>query len=277
MKSSKSGLHYLIGALVAVIFVLPLYWAIVASLRQPGLPPPRTIEWWPSPPHWENYLEIFRIVPLQRYILNSLFVVAIAVPSTLVTASLAGFGMSQQSNAWRRRLFVLSIALLMIPGMAIWSFRFQVFRWLGLVDSLWALIVPAFAASNPLFVLLFYWTYRHVPAEVYESARLDGAGAGAVWWRIAQPLAWPTTAAVAVLTFVLYWSDFTSPVLYIFRPELYTLPVGLQILNQMDSTNFPLLMAGAVVMTAPVVLLFILVQRYFLYDLSLGHLMDGNQ
>lgn len=264
--SLRSVLFHVTAIAVAALFLLPLYWAVVASLGPPGEPPPRTVAWWPADPHWGNYVEIFRLVPLGLYLRNSLLVVAAAVPLTVVVASLAGFGLSQLRGRWQRRLVTTSIVLLMIPAMAVWTFRFRVLNWLGLVDSLGALIAPALAGSSPLFVLLFYWTYHRVPAEVYESARLDGAGIWAVWWRIAQPLAWPTAAVVAALTFALYWSDFSAPVLYTFNPALYTMPVGLQILRQMDATNYPLLMAGAVVMIAPIVALVALVQRFFLRD-----------
>ncbi len=267
---------HLLGLTIAALFILPFFWAVVASLRQPGLPPPRTVEWWPQPAYWDNYAEIFRLLPMGRYILNSLSVVAVAVPLTLVMASLAGFGLSQLYSRRQRRLALVSILLMLIPGMAVWPFRFHVFYRLGLIDSLWALIAPAFAAGSPLFVLLFYWVYFRIPSEVYESAQLDGANAWTVWRRIAQPLAWPMTAAVAVLAFTLYWSDFTSPVLYIFDPARYTLPIGLQLLKQMDQTNYPLLMAGAVIMAAPVIILFIFAQRLLLHDLSLGKLLDKN-
>jgi len=258
---------------VSLGFTLPLFWTVVASLRQPGLPPPLSIEWWPAAARWDNYREIFRIIPLAHYIGNSLLVVMVALPATLLTASLAGFGMSQLSELWRRRVLVISVVLLMVPGMAVWLFRFHLLRWVGLQDSLWALIIPAFAGSNPLFTLLFFWTFGRVPAEVYESAQLDGASAWTTWHKIAQPLAWPTTAGVVILTFVMYWSDFSNPVIYIYRPELYTLPIGLQILKQMDASNWPLLMAAAVVMVLPIVLLFLFLQRFFLHDLSLGKLL----
>ncbi len=237
------------------------------------MPPPVSVEWWPPAAHWDNNLEIFRIVPLSRYSWNSLLVVSIALPATLLTASLAGFVMSQLPDPWRQRTLVASVVLLMIPGMAVWLFRFHMLRWVGLQDSLWALIIPAFAGSSPLFTLLFYWTFWRVPAEVYESAQLAGASAWTTWRKIAQPLAWPTTAGVIVLTFVMYWNDFGNPVIYIYRPELYTLPVGLQILKQMDASNWPLLMAAAVVMTLPIVLLFLFLQRFFLHDLSLAKLL----
>jgi multiple sugar transport system permease protein len=263
-----AAVFHLAGLLVTAACLLPLYWMGVASLRAPGLAPARTIEWWPQVAHWDNYAELFRIVPMHLYALNSLIVVIIAVPVTLLVAALAGFALSQLDTAWRRRLVALSVALLLIPGMAVWTFRFYILNALGLIDSLAALIVPAVAGGNPLFILLFYWACWRIPPELYESARLEGAGAWTVWWHVARPLIWPTMAAVAVLAFALYWGDFSTAVLYIFRPDRYTLPIGLQLVRQMDATNLPLLMAGSVLMIAPVVVLFLAAQRRFLRDLS---------
>ena len=137
---------------------------------------------------------------------------------------------------------------------------------MGLINTPFALIVPALAGSSPLFVLLFYWTFRRIPKDLFELARLDGAGALIVWRRIALPMAVPTTVAVGVLAFLFYWSDFINPLMYLRSQEFYTLPVGLQQLQQLDKTNWPLLMAGAVLMAGPAVVMFLFVQRYFLRD-----------
>lgn len=276
MHRVRAGIHHSIALIVTVLFFLPLFWAIVNSLRAVGSPPPNSIEWWPAEFHWENYSHLFDLLPVGRYLINSLIVVGLAIPITLVTASLAGFSIAQFPNSSQRYLLFFCVAVMMIPASSVWLARFQILRWLGLLDTLWALIVPAFAASNPLFVLLFYWNFRRVPAEMFEAARLDGASALSVWWRLALPVARPTVTGVALLTFVLYWSDFVSPVLYIFDPTWYTLPVGLQILKQLDSTNWPLLMTGAVLMTVPVILLFGFLQRFFLHDLSIAGLFDRN-
>lgn len=267
-------LVHLARLVIALLFLLPLYWAVVVSLRQSGLPPSSTLEWWPQAFHWETYAEVFRTVPMARYARNSLFVVALALPLTLLTASLAGFAMTQLSTAWRQRLVTTSVALLLVPGVAVWTFRFHILNLLGLVDTLWALIVPALAGGSPLFVLLFYWAYWRIPRELYESARLDGAEAWTVWRLVALPLARPTTMAAALLAFVLYWGDFTTSVLYIYSTKLYTLPIGLQLLRQMDETNTPLLMAASVLMAAPVVIFVLLVQVLFLRDRSLASMVD---
>jgi multiple sugar transport system permease protein len=276
MSKLRLGGRAIAGVIVSIIFTLPLFWAVIASLRQPGLPPALTIEWWPQAPQWANYTIIFSVVPMTRYTLNSLIVVLVAIPLTLLTASLAGFAIDQLPDHRRQAMVTLSIMLLMIPDASVWLFRFQILRWVGLLDTLWALIIPAFAASSPLFVLLFYWTFRRIPTEIYEAARLDGANAIVIWQRLALPLGRPTTVGVTILTFVLYWSDFVSPILYIFQPRYYTLPVGLQILKQLDPTNWPLLMAAAVFMTMPVFFLFILSQRFFLRAMSLANLLEGD-
>ena len=249
---------------VAVLFLLPLVWMVSASLRQPGLPPPRTIEWLPDPIRLDNYASVFGLLPFGRYLLNSLAVVALAVPLTIVTASMAGFAMAQLERQTRTRLVVLSVALLLVPVTALWLTRFLLFRWVGLTDTLLALVVPSLMGSSPLFVLLFYWTFRRIPSELYELARLEGAGALTVWRRVGLPLAKPTVVAVAILTFLLYWSDFINPLLYLRSPELYTLPLGLRQLQQLDRSDWPLLMAGSVILVVPVVVFFLIVQRRFL-------------
>jgi multiple sugar transport system permease protein len=254
--------HHAVSIAVALVFVVPLVWVVSASLRRPRQPPPSGIEWLPSPIAWSNYREIFDLVPLGDYMLNSMFVSAIAVPLTLVTASWAGFAMAQLGARARHQLLAVSIMLRMIPITALWLTRFILVTRFGLVDSLWALILPALMGSSPFFVLLFYWSFRRIPAELYESARLEGAGALRVWWSIAMPLAVPTVVAVGVLTFVDFWADFINPLLYLRSDDNYTLPLGLQTLQQLDRTNWPLLMAGSVLMTAPILVVFLLSQRF---------------
>ncbi|MDQ5867470.1 MAG: carbohydrate ABC transporter permease [Chloroflexota bacterium] len=258
--------HVVFSMLVAVLFLLPLVWMLGASVRKVGLPPPNQLEWIPNPIELSNYLRIFELLPLGSYTLNSLKVVLVAVPLTIITASWAGFAMSQIAPRPRTWLIVASLVALMVPVTALWLTRFLIYKWIGVLDSLWALILPSFMGTSPLFVLLFYWTFSRIPAELYESARLDGAGALRIWGRIAMPLSRASIVAVGVLAFVFFWSNFIDPVLYLNRQQNYTLPMGLQSLQQMQPTNFPLLMAGAVVITVPVIIMFMSAQRFFLQE-----------
>ena len=269
-SSLVAGLHHAVSLTVAALFVLPLVWVAAASLRRPGLPPPRGPEWLPDPIAWDNYRRIFDLVPLAWYARNSVLVVVLAVPLTILTASWAGFAMAQLHERARRRLLVLAVLLRLVPVTALWLTRFVLFARLGLLDTVWALIAPALMGSSPFFVLLYYWTFRRVPRHIFESARLDGAGALRTWAQVALPLARPTTATVGVLAFVLYWRDFITPLLYLRTERLYTLPVGLRLLQQLGRTDWPLLLAGSVVLTAPIVAVFLLAQRYFWPEDRLG-------
>ena len=266
-----AGLRYHpLRTAVALLFVLPLIWVAAFSLRKPGLPPPRSIEWIPDPVVWGNYARIFDIIPLATFLGNSLLVAAIAVPVTLLTASFAGFAMARSERRFRERMVLICILLMLVPVTALWLTRFILFVNIGLIDTIWSLAAPAIMGSSPLFVLLYFWSFRRIPPEQFEAARLDGASFLGLWHHVAMPQAKAATVTVTVLAFIFYWSDFFSPLLYLKSEERYTLPVALQIMQQMDKTNWPLLMAGATFMTAPVVVMFLLVQRHFWPDESKG-------
>jgi multiple sugar transport system permease protein len=262
---SRVSHHFLtLGA--AALFVIPLVWMLGASLRQRGLAPPSQLEWIPNPLVFSNYSIIFDLLPLGDYLLNSLKVVAVAVPLTILTASWAGFAMAQLAPRPRNALLLVSLATLMIPVTALWIPRFLIYKWMGILDSLWSLIIPSVMGSSPFYVLLFYWAFTRIPRETFEAARLDGAGAFRIWGSIAMPQVRPAIMAVSVLTFVLYWSNFLDPLLYLSSQTNYTLPVALQALKQMVPTDFPVMMAGAVFITLPVIIMFFIAQRYFLQD-----------
>jgi multiple sugar transport system permease protein len=239
---------------------------VTGSLRKAGLPPPRTPELVPSQPTLESYRRAFELVDLARYTFNSALVVAIAVPLTLLFASWAGFAMARlprRAGAW---LVAASLVSLMVPITALLVPRFAIFSWLGLTDTYVPLVAPALIGMSPFYVLLFYWGFRRIPSELFEACRLEGLSPFTVWRRIALPLARPVTVAVAVLAAVFTWSNFLDPLIYLFDENTFTLPLGLRSLAQVDRQDFPLLLAGAVTATVPVIAAFLYVQRFFLNE-----------
>lgn len=253
--------------LLVIVFVFPIIWMLSYSLRPIGLPPPNRLEFFVPPFSFENYgSALYQYTPLFKYLLNSLFVVAIAVPLTVMTASWAGFAMSQLSKRTQIVLFGLSIVWLLVPAPAMWIPRFLIFKQFGWIDSFAPLIAPALMGTSPFYILLFYIAFARVSRDVYEAARVDGAGPLRIWYSIALPSALPSVITVAMLAFTFYWNDYMSPLLYLRSPLNYTLPVGLQTLQQLVSSNYPVLMAASVIMVAPIVLLFVLVQRFFLQE-----------
>jgi multiple sugar transport system permease protein len=267
-KTGWSLLWHIAALILSALFLVPLASMLVGSLRMPGLPPPRGIEWIPQPIAWSNFVEVFQVVDLGRFALNTFVVELLAVPVTLITASWAGFALDQLQPRIARRIIAFSLLLLLLPETALWVTRFILYKYAGVLDTPIALSAPAILGTSPLYVLIFYWTFRRVPRDTWEAARLDGANAFRTWWSLGIPAARAAFAAVGVLTFVYYWREFREPLLYIQTISKYTLSVGLAYLEQLDPTNWPLLMAGSVVITVPVVIIFLVAQPFFLEPLD---------
>ncbi len=259
----KEGLRHAAALLVTALFTLPLLFMVAGSLRPTG-PPPQRLDLLPDRLDPGNFAAAIDLVDLPRYAVNSLIVVVIAVPLTVIVASWAGFAMARLSGRTATVMVVLTFVALMVPVTALMVPRFAIFRTLGLTDTFIPLIAPSLLGTSPFYVLLFYWSFKRLPAELFEAARLEGVRPLMVWWRVALPLTRPVTVAVAVLAFSFTWSNFLDPLIYLNDERLYTLPLGLRALSQVDPSNIPLLLAGATAATAPVVLAFLYVQRFFL-------------
>jgi multiple sugar transport system permease protein len=264
----RGGWRHPAALLIAAAFLLPLVFMVSGSLRQAGLPPPRSVELVPDPVTLGNYPQAFELVDLPHYIRNSLIVAAAVVPLSVLVASLAGFAMTRLSRRMARALVALSLAALMVPLTGLLVSRFAIFRLLWLTDTYWALVMPALLGTTPFYILLFYWSFRQVPAELYEACRLEGMSPLTTWRRVAMPLVRPVIVAVAVLTFVDSWSNFLDPLIYLFDERKFTVPLGLRSLATLDRSNYPLFLAGAVTATAPVIVAILSVQRFFLHGPS---------
>lgn len=253
----------LVGLALGALFALPLLFIVFGSLRPPGLPPPDGFALWPERLSLDTYRSAFAFVPLSRQIVNSLLVVAVAVPVTVVIASWAGFAIVSARGRSQRLLIAVSVVAMMVPVTALWIPRFVLVKWLGLLDTLWALMLPALMATTPFYVLIFALAYSRIPREVLEAAQLDGWSPFQVWRRVAFPLEKPAAFAVAILAFVAHWSNFTDALLYISDERISTVPLGLRALQSVEPANFPLLLAAAVVATLPAVVAFLIAQRAF--------------
>ena len=256
----------LVTLVLCIVFCLPLAFMVTGSLRTPGLPPPDGFEWLPSPLRFSNYETMFLFAPLWSFMRNSLIVVLVAVPVTVLVASLAGFVIATAEARVRRILIALSFVALMIPVTALWVPRFVMFRWMGLVDTLVPLMIPALMATTPFYVLLFALAYARVPRSLFEAARLEGLSPVQVWRKVAWPLGKPVAFAVAVLAFAFHWSNFIDPLLYVSSERSFTLSLGLRSLATLEPTNHPILLAASVFAAAPPVIAFLVAQRAFFRD-----------
>lgn len=238
----------------AVLFLMPLWWLVVTSLTRPS-GTLLTAGFLPAEPTLDNYRRLAVLLPLAQYTFNSVRVVLVAVPLTLLVASWAGLALALLPRRSRYRWVGFSLAMLMVPAVALWLPRFFLYRLFGWNGSIWALVAPAWMGTSPFFVLVYFRSFRRLSPALFDAARIDGAGVLQLWWRVALPLVRPTTLGIALLAFLFYWGDFASPLLYLNSDADFTLPVGLQLLQQLARADWPLLMAGAVwVMAVPLVL-----------------------
>ena len=254
------------ATLVVALLSVPLGVMVLGALHAPGAPPPVGLELIPDAPSFAAFERAFDLVPLGRQLLNSLTIVAIAVPLTMACASLTGFAITRLGRPWHGIAIGFTLVCLTIPASALWVPRFAIFRTLGVLDSYVPLIAPALVGTSPLLVLLCYWSARGIPRDLIEAARLAGLGPLRVWWHVVLPLTRATSLAVAALAFVAHWGNFIEPLLYIFDTAKATLPIGLSSLRQLGPTDAPVLLAGALVATLPPVLAFALAQRAVLDD-----------
>jgi multiple sugar transport system permease protein len=181
---------------------------------------------------------------------------------------MAGYAFAKLRFRGRERLFQLLLAALVVPAQVAMLPLFLLMKQLGLVDSYWGVILPAMASVFGIFLVRQY--ARSIPDELVEAARIDGAGELRIFFRIVLPLLRPVLATLAVFTFMASWNDFMWPLIVLTGQEHYTLPVAIASLSREHVMDVELMMAGAVVTVAPVLALFLLLQRHYIHGLLLG-------
>lgn len=261
--------RHLVPAVLAVVWLLPLLAMVTGSLRRRGAPPPTGVELLPADPTLGAYATVFEVVPLAIQLRNSLLVAAIAVPLTVLVAASAGYGIRLLAPRRQRLAIAAVLVAMLVPVTGVWATRFELFRLLGVIDTWVPLVATALVAANPFLVLVYVWGFTRVQDEQLEAARLDGASSWTAFWRVALPQTRAVTIAVTVLAFAFHWGNLMDPLLYLNSPGRFTAPLGVDLLRQLNPTDAPLLLAGAVIVSLPVLVVFLLGQRR-LFDVAVG-------
>jgi multiple sugar transport system permease protein len=252
-----------LGPLVVLtVFLAPVVLVFLGSLRPPGAAPPTSVDVWPAGAGWSSYREVLGRPDLQRQLLTSLFVAAIAVPVGTVIASWAGFAIARLPR--RAALIVLGITVIAIalPTSSVFVGRLVLFRLAGVTDSPLPLIAPALFGVTPISVLLFAWSYHTIPREIYDLSREAGLGPCGTWWRVAMPLRNGVVAVGAALAFVVTWGNLVDPLLYVYDERWFTLPLGLMSLAELPPTDQGLMLAAAMIAIVPALVTAAVVQRH---------------
>jgi multiple sugar transport system permease protein len=259
---------------LSALWLLPIVLLGSTSLKtQPQVFDPTRIFPWPIA--WENYrVVLFDSFPFARYVFNSVVVAIASVAGDVLSSAFIAYGFAQLRFPGRRILFLLMIATMMFPFAVRMIPLFLIFKELDWINTWYPLIVPSFFGTHAFFIFLFHQFFLGMPKALLESARIDGANEFQIWWRIVLPLSKPAIAVVAVLAFEQSWSDFMSPLLYLNNSKMYTLPMGLYSLISGDdvASNWHLVMAATTTMILPVIVVFVLAQRWFVRGVSMSGL-----
>lgn len=251
----------------AVIMIAPFAFLLSSSLKVETQVFQYPIQWIPKPVRWQNYVEALTNKPFILYFKNTMVIVIFNQVAILLTASLCGYGFARIDFPGRDFCFGVALATMMLPYYVTMVPQFILFSRLGWMDSNLPLIVPYFFGGGAFNVFLFRQFFRTIPEDLADAARIDGCSELGIFWRVFVPLSTPVFITVAIFTFMASWNDFIGPLLYINTADKFTVALGLAQYRSMlgvGRTRWDLLMAASVTMTAPVVLLFFVLQRYFI-------------
>jgi putative chitobiose transport system permease protein len=263
-----NAVWYVILTALALVTVFPFLWMLLSSLKGPLDPiasvPPQLI---PAHPTLDNYARVLASLPILTFFRNSIVVAILVTGLNVLVASMAAYPLAKMRFRGREAIFYLLLATLIVPAQLTYipSFILAV-NFFHYYDTLPAVILPGLASAFNIF--LMRQAFRGVPNDLIDAARVDGAGEWRVWWQILLPIVRPSMAAVAIFTFVTSWNDFLWPSLMLHTPDGLTLPVGLAALQGFFSSDFRAIAAGVTMTVIPILLFFIVVQRWFVRGLA---------
>jgi multiple sugar transport system permease protein len=258
--------------LAAAATLVPLLWMVSVSLMPTGeanVFPPAFL---PSRVTFAHYRELFTRLDLSRYLFNSTLIAAVVTALSLLLNSMAGYAFAKLRFAGRERLFGLLLAALVIPTQVAMLPLFLLMRWLGLVNTYGGVVVPAMASIFGIFLMRQF--ALSLPDELLDAARIDGASELRIFRSVVLPLCRPVLLTLAIFTFLATWNDFTWPLVVLTDGRMYTLPIGLASLSDEHYQDTELMMAGAVLTIAPVLLLFVALQRHYIEGILLGSVKE---
>lgn len=259
---------YAVLVVLAVMTVFPFAWMLLTSLKGPmdavtSVPP----QFLPSDPTFANYERVLAALPVPRFFMNSVLVSVTTSLLNVLVSALAAYPLAKMRFRGREAIFYALLATLIVPAQLTYIPSFvlavQVFDY---YDTLAALVFPSLVSAFNIFLLR--QAFRGVPNDLIDAARVDGAGEWRIWWQVLLPIVRPSLAAVAIFTFVTSWNDFLWPSLMLHSREGMTLPVGLAALQGFFSADFRSIAAGVTLTVLPILLFFVVAQRYFVRGLA---------
>lgn len=276
MKKKKSRTRTILCFALAIVWLLPFYWMVRSSLMNMGqifqYPPVL----FPDPIKWSNYPEALTRLPFLNYFKNTVFIVVFCVAGILFSCSVSAYGLSRIRWRGREVVFYILMTSIMLPYFATIIPNFVMWTKLGLTNTFVPLILPSWFGVGTVSVFgggmfnifLLRQFFKSIPRELDEAALIDGAGHFTIFTRIILPLSKPALICVGLFTFLNTWNDFINPLIYLSDQKKYTIQIGLRTFIGVYSSQWQLLMAAAVFAIGPVLIVFLLGQKYFVEGIA---------
>lgn len=271
MKSETNKTSMVILILLSFIMLFPFVWLLRSSFMTDREIMSMPIQWLPKKFKYENYRLVFERAPFLRYFTNSLLLVFVNVVAQVMSSSFIAFGFARFNFKGKKFFFGLMLSTMMIPYTVLMIPQFIMWQKLGLYDTYWPLMLPAFfgSAFNMFLVTQFY---RGIPKAYDEAAIVDGANYLSIYAKIILPMSKPVLCSVGVFTFMNTWNDFLGPLLYLEDEKLKTVSLGLQTFIGQYTGSWNLLMAASALAIIPMVFIFFFAQRYFIEGITFSGL-----
>lgn len=268
---NKIGLFILqiVLSLLLVTFLLPAIWMVSSSLKASTEVFAHPIVWIPEAPQWKNYTRIFEILPFARFAWNTFVVTGLAVVGTILSSLMVGYSFARLNWPGKNIFFAFMISTMFLPEIITLIPRFMIFRELKWIDTYYPLIVPHWAGVNAIYIFLVVQFFRGLPVELEEAALIDGANRIQILVNILLPLSKPVIASVAVFSLLQHYNSFIEPLIFLRSMDKWTMALGIRALNDTNVQNWELVFAAGTMMVAPVLVLFIFAQRYFVQGIAL--------
>ncbi|WP_375340956.1 carbohydrate ABC transporter permease [Lyngbya confervoides] len=248
-------------SLIAILMLVPLLWLLSTAFKSPTENifqfPPQFI---PEQPTFQNFVEVWQTAPFGRYFMNSLVVAGLTVSLNLLSSSLAAYPLARLEFKGKGIIFAAIISTIMIPFQIVMIPLYILTVQLGLKNTYLGVIFPAIASAFGIFLLR--QAFLGVPKELEEAARMDGCSELGIWWNVMLPSVRPALVTLAIFVFIGSWSDFLWPLIVLDDPQYYTLPLGVANLAGTFTQVWRLIAAGSVISIAPILVFFLLMQRY---------------
>lgn len=266
-KKKKPIIKILTNVLIiigAICMMIPFVWMISTSLKDPTKVYELPIKWIPENPNFENYTRLFTEYNFQRYILNSVILCTMNIIGNVISCSLVAYGFACQKFKYKKQLFIILLATMMLPGEVIFFPQFILFNYIGWFGTMMPLWVPSFL-GNAFYIFLLRQYFLTIPTQLLDSARMDGCSELRIFSSIVMPMSKPAVMVVIMYTFMGVWNDFFGPLIYAVNEEQRTVAVALNYLkNTYEGTSsIPITMAASVILIIPSLIIYYLGQRYF--------------